>query len=275
MKVKTLSDALFESLITGPRFVPDLVQELAFTQKVTIQGVYKAIRQLKKANVVTRSGKRIELSLIWVAKEKARFEYIEQSYKTAPHLEKIRTGGLITTRAVFKTLAEMDLFWTHTYNALADQLDVELISYSIQPHDWYWYVQTETDRYWTEQHRKAGRIARMVITHSAPLDQKVVRERKKVLGDLLQFTVGENPLKQKSTTYYNVIGSFVFIAEFDGVVSKKLDNFIAAHTQLPLCTAATVEIKELVEEKGRFTLTITRSETKANFMRSKVRKYFE
>jgi hypothetical protein len=137
------------------------------------------------------------------------------------------------------------------------------------------YVRFVTDAYWLKKHMESKRVSRTVLTHTGALDRAVVRSRKKILGDLFEYTLGENPLGQGNTTYYNVIGTYIFTARFDPHIERELDTFIEKYETLPLSTESQKEINTIVGKKGKFTLTIEKSETKADYMKKKVKKYFE
>ncbi|MCA9356663.1 hypothetical protein H6784_03135 [Candidatus Nomurabacteria bacterium] len=276
MRTGIIEQAILNQLYTGSWRVADLVEYISAVTNVSVQGVYKAVRKLKAEEVVFVYGKFIALSGIWIAQEKEKLLFAEQAYKSAvdfDELTKVKKSKKMVTS--FNTLNEIDLFWTHSYFQCAEQVDISAPSYSIQPHDWYPYVRPETDAYWIQKHLETKRLSRILLTHCGVLDMVVLKSRKKELGKLIEYTMGENPLKQKSTTYYNLLGPYIFKAEFDSVVASKLDRFVATHSRLPLQIEAQKEIEQIVQTKGIFKLTIEKSEEKAKKMEQKLKKYFQ
>ncbi len=262
-------------LYPGPRNVTDLVEEISYLHKVSVQGVYKALRALKKEEIVTVHNHTVSLSLVWVAKERDQLSFAEHSYKSAQYVDDLRTGKTKRARFSFRTLNEIDLFWTHTYLLLTEGIGNDAYSYSIQPHDWYMYVRYDTDAYWVKKHIESARVSRALLTHAGALDRAVIRERKKKLGKLFAYTLNENPFTQNSRIYYNLIDSFIFTAQFDPSVAKQIDLFVDSHTRLPLSPSEQKEIDAITRTKGKFVLTIENSAQKAKKMRDKARKYFE
>lgn len=275
MQNETIKTAIIQRLLPGPQPIPDIVEELSSVLGVTPQGVYKALRALRQGEVLSVHNKQASLSLIWISKEKEKMAFAESAYRSVPYIEEILKGSKKHNSWTFHTLNELDLFWTHTYTLCMEQVDVHVPTYSIQPHDWYSYVRTETDSYWIAKHRDSGRLSRTLLTHSGELDRVVMRMRKQSLGNLFEYTLNENPLKQKNVVYYNIIGPYLFTVVFDTRVAQMLEEFIAGHATLPLTRDSQAKINAIVREKGNFKLTISYSEKKTSEMEKKVKKYFE
>lgn len=275
MQNETIKTALIHRLLPGPQFISDIVEELSVLLHVTPQGVYKALRALRRAEVVSVHNKQVSLSLIWISKEKEKMIFAESAYRSVPYIEELLKGSKKHNSWTFHTLNELDLFWTHTYTLCMEQVDIHVPTYSIQPHDWYSYVRTETDLYWVQKHRDSSRLSRTLLTHSGELDREVMRMRKQSLGGLFEYTLNENPLKQKNTVYYNIIGPYLFTAIFDAKVALMLEEFISSYTTLPLTGDGQSRIDAIVQEKGNFKLTLSYSEKKTREMEKKIKKYFE
>lgn len=272
---KTLSSVIREKLATGTKAVGALVGVIAKEEKVTIQGVYKALRYLKSAGEVTIHNKQASLSLVWLDKEQQRLQRTTQLYLAEQSLVESLVKKRTKAKFTFHSMCEVDHFWVQAFTILTNELDVKEYSYSIQPHDWYYYSDLDSDAFWTNKHKNKQRISRTVLTHAGSLDHAVMRQRKKELGPLFEFTLNENPLKQKSYEYYNVIGPYVFKAVFDQANVKNLDVFVASHSKLPLEKADKEMIRKIVDKEGTYTLHIEYSPKKADMMRESVSKYFE
>ena len=272
---ESLEEEILTRLYSGTRNVTELVEEISYLKKVSLQGVYKALRQLRTEEVVIVHKHTISLSMVWVVNEREKLLFAEEAHRSATYLEDIRMGRQKRIKFTFRTLNEIELFWTHSYLLLSEHIQNDVCSYVIHPHDWYMYVRYDTDAYWVKKHIESARVSRTILTHAGALDRVVIRARKKKLGNLFEYTLGENPLGQKNTTYYNIIGAYIFTAHFDVHIEKELDTFIEKYETLPLSVESQKEIDHIVRMKGKFTLTIEKSEKKAEEMRRKVKKYFE
>lgn len=270
-----LREDIIQELSQGPKPLSLLVSALAERHAISVQAVYKMFRILRKQEVVSVHNKKVSLSLVWVSQQKETFSLIEQAYKHSAYVNDLLVGKTGRLTFTFKTLNELELFWTHVFILIAEDVDVSYPSYSIQPHDWFGYSREGTTKYWNEKHQASKRISRFVVTHTLPLDKIASRERREKQGRLFQYLFNHNPLNQKDSISYNLLGDYVFKVIFDKSVSDRLNAFIAKNTKLPLSKESQNEIADILSEKGRFTLTVYKSSAKASAMEMKVRKFFE
>ena len=272
---KHLSQIIIEKLLPGSQKVSDLVLTISLSLNVSLQAVYKALRVLNKQEVVTIHNKVVSLSIIWITKEKEKFLFAEYAYKInkdiITRLLKEKSKVVFT----FKTIAEQDLFWTHVYTLLAEKTISTRPRYLITPHDFFLYARKETDTFWIEKNIKKDVATRLVITHTTKADVLVTKERKKTLSKSAHFLLHENPLEQKSDTYYNILGDYIFKAVFDRKVNNLLEKIIHNINRLPITKVEQSEISNIIHTKGNFVFSIEKNKTKADAMEKKLKKYFE
>ena len=255
--------------------MPSLIEELSLLEKVSIQSIYTALDMLKKEETVSTHNKYVSLSLIWLAMEKEKLEFAERSYKASTYITNLSSktkGRIIFT---FKTINELDLFWTHAYTILLEKTNMMTPQYSLMPHDFYLYGRKESDSFWIEKNIKSKKNARLIITHTETLDALVMKTRKKQLGTAFEFLLHQNPLKQESNITYTITGDYIFKGSFDKKINEKLELFVKDHSRLPLIPSSQNEIDEILSLKGKFTLTVEKNKEKSEKMQKKLRKYFE
>lgn len=270
-----LKNHILEKLSSGPRNVSALVFEISQEHKTTIQGVYKALRHFTKDEVITIHRRTASLSVIWITEQKEKLERTAKAYELTSYLQQLQDSKKRRMSFTFKTLAELDLFWTHSLLIIQESLPASHVSYAIAPHDWFFYSRTSTDTAWTQKHSKEKRVFRAILTHAQALDKKVIEKRHHVLGKSLEHVFNENPLRQKETEYYNIIDSWLFHIILDPHVSKELSLFIEKQVSLAFTKEIKKEMGELLARRGRFTLSIEKSEKKTSVVRKKILGYFE
>jgi hypothetical protein len=269
-----IKDTLIDKLSLGPLYAPSLVQAVAIDSKATIQGVYKALRQLKKEEVVVSHHKTIALSTVWLAAEVERLERIQKTYSLREHFFNVKnTNRDQTVSFRFKTINELDLFWTHAFLSLEEHCAQADISIAIAPHDWFIYARKQTDQAWVKKHSSKQRKLWVIVTHADVLDKKVIRARKKDPDTEIE-ALFENPLHQNELTYYSSIGPYIIKVILDKSVGKALNIFVATHTTFPLTEQDEYEIADIMKTKGTFRISITKSERKALLIKKKLGKYF-
>ncbi len=270
-----LKSHIIEKLSYGPRNVSALVFEISQRHDTTIQGVYKALRQLTKDEILTIHRRTASLSIVWITEQKENLERTAKAYKLIYYIQQLEDSSKQRVRFTFTTLRELDLFWTHSLLIVQESLPVSQVSYAIAPHDWFLYSRTSTDTAWTQKHSKEKRIFRTVLTHAQALDKKVIQKRREVLGRNLEHIFNKNPLDQTETEYYNVLDSWLFHVRLDASVAKKLSFFIEKHQSLVFTKEDKKEIELLLNTRGKFTLTVEKSERKSSAIKKKVLGYFK
>ncbi len=268
-----LKDKIITKLSFGSRNVGFLVNEISRDEHVTAQGVYKALRTLRTEEIVLIHNKSASLSLIWISNERERLRAIERSYIAEGYVENLQKKHRGKVSFVFTSLKGLDLFWTHSYSLISENIDAVNISYSIQPHDWYYYARLGTDAYWAQKHRDARRPSRFTITHATRTDKQVMQKRNTEKKLAFESFYG-NPLKQDEHTYFNIIGDYVYKITLDRRISGKLNTFIAKQTGLAFSEEGWGVLSEILTEKGRHKMVIQKSKIIADKIRKKVDRYF-
>lgn len=270
-----LKPKIIEKLLLGSLFVPTFTVALSKSEKISVQAVYNAISSLKKEEIISLHNKYASLSLIWLAKEKAKLEFGERAYKASAYLNKLTSQTKGKEVFSFQTINELDLFWTHAYTILLERITTDSPQYSLMPHDFYFYGRSESDSFWIEKNIRTKKNARLIITHTELLDTLVMKARRRELGNAFEFLLHRNPLKQEKNVTYTLTGDYILKGLFDKKVNDKLENFVTKVTKLPLSKGEKKEIAEILATKGKFTLTIEKNKKRAESMEKKLRKYFE
>ena len=269
----TLQKLIIEELSFGPQLKKELITHLSESKKVTIQAVYKALRILKKEEIVLTQKKIILLSSVWIMQKIEEFERIQKIYSLTNHFFGTQHGSKKRISFSFATLAELDLFWTHAILLLEDHCTDDAESISIIPHDWFMYSREQTDSIWTRKHVQKTRRTKIVITHATPLDKKVSSLRKQKLKNLLQILFA-NPLRINEQTYYNYLGPYCFKITLDTDVAYHLQNFIKNNTVIPIQKEKRSAIQNIMSLQGDFHMAITKSQVKSDSIKKKLEKYF-
>ncbi len=267
MREMTLEEKIIALLERGPQEKELILTELQKSD-VSVQGIYKALRSLRGKEIVTIHGKNISLSLWWIDKELGRLNRMARMYqstaRTSSFLD-LRPGEYVKLR--FRTLRELELYWTQAFLLIEEELPLSLPTYSTAPHDWFYYARPENDALWLR--RQKSRLQRLVITHPLPLDRSVLRVRTKQKMEVL---FDENPLKQNEEDYKNIIGRFIFETKLDTKVSAIFVSWMKEH---PSATKQDIsEIDSFLDMRGMFTLKISNAPKKAQKIILKLERHF-
>lgn len=272
---KGVQDYIIHKLQEGERVTPDLVLHTSHACNVSSQAVYKILTKLRKNEVVTISKQRTSLSLLYIEKEKERWQFAYRLATSGKELLQVTHKKRSKIIYTFNNLRELDLFWTHSFTILSPNIPITLPRYMITPHDFFLYARPETDSFWIKKNVTDNHVSRLVVPYALPLDKEVIKERRNISGTKFEFLVGKNPLKQKEHIYYNILGDYIFTGILDKEVNKQIVEFIKNRSHIPRHAKDIIPIQKIIEMKGSFTLTIEKNHKKATLMGKKLRKYFE
>ena len=288
-KKGNLKEVIVSQMMTGMRDVTSFVNDISKHCKCSVQSVYTAMRELAIDETVVIHGKYISLSLIWITKKKEEIVLAEQVYKNMNLLLQISknisenklmtksksfSGDKTVNKFIFKSISDLDLFWTQAYTILLNKNDNYNAQYLITPHDFFLYTRPATDDFWLNNNVKNKAVTRLIVTYTSPVDRLVILARKKAHGKQIEYLLDHNPLKTKSNIYINVVGDYIFTAKFDETINKKLEQTISLFKKLDLTKEEQNNMKNIINMQGKFTLCIESNEAKANRYRNKLKKYF-
>lgn len=269
MQNKSIDKKIISLLEKGPIDKRELIEKVSVSQGATVQGVYKELRrQLSKGVVLLHKGA-VSLNLLFINKEYDRWSSILRNYETErslkDHFLDLRNGESIILK--FKNLNDLDAYWVHAFFVLEKKNKKTDYSYSVIPHDWFFYARKETDAFWTKGQKEKSRI---ILTHPLDLDKEVANKRRLAGYDIANNL---NPFSQSENIYYTLIGDFIFKITLNSKINKELIHFIRKQSKLK--NIDYIEINNLINKKTICTMKITRNANKCKKMISKCKKYFE
>ncbi|MEJ0053739.1 MAG: hypothetical protein WDN10_03390 [bacterium] len=256
-----LTERIIDALSNGPRGKVELRNRVV-GKDFTYQGFYKALASLRAAEIVTLHRDTVSLSVVWLERERERIAKSADAY----HLSGYQSyfGGLKNGKKLsfkFKTLRELDLFWTQAVLIAMQGAGRGVPIISFIPHDWFYLLRPSTADVWFKLLGKENPHVN-ILTH-ATREEKKLSEHPRVAR--IENMFGENPLRQKESAYMNVIGDLVIEAALDEAVVPGIRRAVRGEA---------VDIDKLTAQKGVFKLSIRRDSAKASVFTKKAQKYF-
>ncbi len=260
-KHELMAEKIVEALAHGPRDKVELRNELVGSH-LSLQGFYKSLAQLRSREVVTIHRGTVSLAVVWIQHEMRRLEQMAETYGLPAYRSyfgSLKTGKKLSF--TFKTLRELDLFWTQAAIIAIEGAPKDTPMISFLPHDWFDVVRPSSAEIWFKMLGKRNPHVN-VITHAAH-EERRLSEHPGVTK--IESMFGENPLKQKESDYLNVIGDLVFEA--------RLDESVLLGIRRAMC-GDPVDIDKLTAKRGVFKLSVKRDPAKALGLKKKIQKYF-
>ena len=263
-----VEQSIFSYLEKGARLKSDLLRDVTARESVSVQAVYKILRKLRAEGKLVEHKDSLSLSMWHIENEYKRWAKVSAVYESRLSYSDfifLEPGKKFTR--YFNTYNDLDRYWVTAFLLIERILPQGLHSYTLMPHDWYIYAHVESDVYWSKNHKQKQRL---IITNPFEADKLVSRIRRK---SGYEVTYGVNPLKQNDRKHFSIVGNWIFEVDFDEKFTESLVEFIK-----PLRSIENVDltqIRKMINEKGRFKMSVYHNEKKASEMVRKLKKYFE
>lgn len=264
-----LEERIVLKLLDGPVKSAVLVSEIHM-QGDSRQGIYKALRKLKRAEVVLGHKKILSLNMAWLQKV-ARFSQIAQHTYSG---DEINTGSVsnlaVGEKAVysFKNLKFTDAFWNHTLYILLQIVPDTEDWYAYDPHMWFFLARTQEEYALLEQ-ITASRNYLLTVGSDSPMDIETIKYIKE--NPKAQFAFLSEEIFPKNY-YLNILGDYLIEVSLGTSQTEKLEEWYK-NNQDPE-TASIQKLNEIIEADSRVRLTVSRNPKKAERIRKRLRRLF-
>ncbi|MBI2426708.1 MAG: hypothetical protein HYV34_02580 [Candidatus Kerfeldbacteria bacterium] len=267
----SLDDRILAHLQHGSMIILDLIATIKRERPgTTKQGVYAALRILKKEEVVVLHAGRASLNAAWLTNVHRYFTIAEHYYFQknvgAGHFANLREGEKI--QYTFTSPLVADTFWIHALFILIETTPPGAHFIAYDPHCWFFLAHAESERGFVRFARVHKRLYLVSVGARTPLDRLVARE---VDGTHSQYAM-LTPAPFPSTRYINIIGDYVIDVSLEKRVADAMDAFYTRTREWTPDVGRA--LRHLVEERGRTKLVISRNAKKAEQLRRKFLKSF-
>lgn len=256
---KTLYDHILEALLEKPMLAAEIETLLRSKKiKVTVQGIYKALRELIAEDIITKKEKTYIVSSVW---RKKLEDLVSQRIPF-----QLSTGEESTYR--FKKLNHLDAFWKHT---IAD-LEHEILPFPIfhfTPHQFWFYVpgRQESEQEYYKELRERRINVYTIIGDTKPLDkisQKFLRSEYHELH--LDNGTGIN-----RRDHMTIMGPYIITTRISGKLAQQVD-WVYQETESE--TVLKEKLVDLFKDPGSIILNIEHNQPKAKKLRKRLARDF-
>ncbi len=271
-----LGEAIIFELRQGPREMNDLIKALhARGQRVTKQGVYKAVRGLRGQEIVFLQAGEVSLSLRWLERLENFVSLTQRSYVDssvgAGHFLNLTDGERILY--TFKNPVSLDAFWNHVLYLLFEAMPELDRWYAYASHCWFMLARGKEERALYRFMNKRDVRVLYTVGHQTPLDHLVASHFD---GRMTQYHMLERPLFSERRNHLglviNLLGDFVIQAEYDKKMTEAIESFYKKHRAVDAENLR--ELEAIVSTPTRTKLMITRNKSKARKLVRLFEKHF-
>ena len=271
LQPNTIEDHILVTLQKGVLPIVELIKIIKEKRpRTTKQGVYLAIRNFKKLEIVVVHNKNISLSNVWLKTVEEFFTKAQYNNKSVVSYGNdflnLKLGEKL--QYFFRNPILTDAFWSHVFITLVESSSPKVPVLIYNPHEWFLLTRTKNETDLFERIAKRGQKLAVLAGNNTELDKSV----KIYFTRTNEYEISPSPLFEKGNYYVNVIGDYIIEAWLDKNMCLALDTFYNQNQILD--ETKNQELEKILMQKGRNKFSVTHNKRKADVIRVKFKKYF-
>lgn len=256
---QTIEDKVIQMAANTSRTPKQLWAEINGTgSPVTIQAVYKAIRNLLREGIVVKAGKKILLNQEWLEK-------VDQLFISPATFPALADGEAVTYK--FNNLSNLDIFWKHTVIGTLREME-ELPVFHFDPHEMWIYLsdRKESQEKYLTSFSEKKRFAYMTLGGLTALDKEY---KAKYQNEFLEICLKKS---DKRNTHLTILGDIVVATTISDMLAEQVDKIYEA---FPSADESFVsKLEEAFKDSGPAKIKIEKNKSKAKKLRKQLAKNF-
>lgn len=245
-----------------------------FKPGMTLQGIYKVVKNLIQQRVLVKEGNLVSLDASWIHNMMSFTETLKRVYlqndTTFANII-LEEGESKSFR--FETVIGMDNFWTHALVTIAhyyaEQKHHDKNVYNYNHHSWFQLMPTNNEQTLAETYHHMDMSWYQVIGSKLFLDTLATQF---IDNEDFHFVQIEAGILLKPNYYVVVIGDFITETALPNYLFERMEKLYQNVKTVSGFNAQ--DILMLVKQPGRTTLTISRNKKRALRVREEIKKYF-
>jgi len=262
-----LADLIIKALEQGPLLTTALIKRVRLTRsKASKQGIYRALRLLKKAEVVVIHHQTVSLNLAWLNQLRDFAEVAQAHYRGLSSFSTLKNGEKI--KYIFNNLSLTDAFWNHAIYILLKVAPPKEHWFSYNPHAWFFLVRPAEElalmKFINQDRKYLLTVGGNTMMDKFPL--------KKFDNNKSQYCLLSKPLFLDNSYYLNILGDFMIEVYFDKKIALAIEQWYQQTT--PVTSAKIAELAKIINTPAKTKLVISRNAKKAEKLKQRLRKNF-
>ena len=268
---KKIEDFIVDQLKYGPQVIVELIKDIEKVRpNTTKQGVYAALRELKKQEVVVTHHKRVSLNLKWLNQQSAYFFAARYNYLSdtgAGDFSRLNQGEKIAYH--FMKPALTDAFWCHVIYILIEQQKLNGSIFLYNPHSWFFICRAESERALRDFINQHHSQYLLTVHGKTPLDRYIISEFD---GTSSQYYMSEHSYFLHPNYYLNIIGDFIIEVWINPRIANEIEKIY--HQTKVVDQSAIDKLTSLINSRGRSRLVISKDRIRAQKLSKKFSRNF-
>lgn len=263
---QSIEDLIVELLAKNPYSEGiDLVKLVQGIRPKTVkQAVYAALASLLNNEVVSKIGGKYFLSRVWLNKINKLFQNKKQI--TSDAVFELEEGESISYH--FPSLLTCDTYWAHVFDLFIEWIPKNCPIVIWNPHEWFAIGRKNEEIDIFKQFKAKNKFALYSIHGKTALDQEF---RKDWTTDHVSISTGSS-VEYPPNYYLNIFDSIILEVFIDEKLASKIERFYQENKKLN--AENTTTFVNLISQKFKVRMKISRNAKKASILRKKISKDF-
>lgn len=246
---------------------PLLVKKVSSEQKVSFQGVYKAITCLEQRNVVTKTKMMLSLNILWVEQLNSFTTSVSDNYVLNEFKDFLLLDEKEKVTYMFRDAEKLNNQWLHFVLIIAKKYDTEPI-FIWNPHHWFVFAREQEESMlfsWLNTHE---RKTYLLIGNNFDLD---VEAKKLLQSEQVRVNLdSQSTLKQDK--YFVVIGDYIMTTTYSPEFIEELTQIFKDYKRDSHSKVS--DLQTLISQPHKGRIIMEKNKTKALKLARKISKDF-
>ena len=271
IKPQKVEELIVKRLKNGPVLTLDLVQKIKQDRpNTTKQAVYAAVRKMKAEEMILTVKGASSLNMTWINEMITYLDLAKRHY-----VNKGSQGSILDMedgeriKYYFTDSHRGDIFWTHAYFLLLENLASDEPVFLYNPHEWFLLAREENERSVIRSTVSAGHLFLLTACGETFLDKHI---RKQFDGTDSQYNLLRQPLFPDTNYYLNIFGDYLIEVWLDKKVAADIESLYRSTGAWSESVSGT--FRNILELNGRLRMVISRNHAKAERLKKMFRKGF-
>ena len=230
--------------------------------------LYKELAGLQDAGVVVKVDGRFSISTAWILTLDSFVNILKNSHLQSNHLGAILPAEGERRRWTFRSIEACDRFWVELMLALLKQPQVSRL-YQWLPHPWHQLLHYELGNQFEAALRALDATNYVIVGGDTYLDRRATRSWSK---DVFLYSHSPGPFAKETTSYVNVVDSYVLYTTYPAVLCKEIDQVFRSVTCL--ADLKSYPVAAIFQKSISIKMRLENNPAKAKRLRSKFEDYF-
>lgn len=251
-----LENKIIEKLSKGSLLSPDLIYTIAKDNKVTEQGVYKALSFLIENEIVTKSNKLVSLNTFWIEQLKDFTDTVSETYSTNDFNNFLLLSEGEKLSYSFRDTTKLDIHWMHIVLMMLKRFSNKPFVI-FNPHCWFMIERPHTESAFFDWIHKNKKMMFFLIGGNTKLDKIV---KKQIESKNIKIELDDENRFPKDK-YVAIVGEYIIYTSYGSAFNKNIDTFFDSHTEISVDTIN--NFKKSLDKNAVSKIVIERNRLKA------------